>query len=184
MRWASLIFFSALLYLVHVSSEEVTADSAAYSGKQNQDWERIQAQLSEKKAQLDTQENLIKTLLAEKSVLRGAALSEKVTQIKTEHQRFERLSNEYNKLNEEYHTKFPERGLKEKRVYTRPPVKSLRAIEEDLSVQGRVKKVHKKVLSQYAKGQEKRKKTPQTSELVSSDETNIKSVTDPIQYKK
>lgn len=184
MRWASLIFFSTLLYLVYVSAEEVTADRATYSGKQNQDWERIQAQLSEKKAQLDTQENLIKTLLVEKSALKGAALSEKVAQIKTEHQRFEKLNDEYNKLNETYHTQFPERGLKEKRVYTRPPVKSLRAIEEDLSVQGRVKKVHKKVLSQYAKGQEKRKKPLQPSELASSDETNIKSVTDPIQYRK
>lgn len=180
MRWISFLLLQVLFFNT-ISAEESDISQATYSGKQNQDWEKIQAQLTEQKAKLDAQESLIKVLLTEKAGLSGDALSAKINQIKNEHQRLEKINLEYDKLNSDYHTKFPERGLKEKRVYTRPPVKSLSAIEEELSVQGRVKKVHRKVLSQYAKSRPKNKKE---SVPVSGDETNTKSVTDPIQYHK
>lgn len=164
------IIFSILLLLASGAvaqnqSEEPLGDAKEYSGKQSQDWEKIQTKLGTMKSKLDTQENVIKNLIAEKSALSGEAQAVKMEQLKLEHNKFEAMVNEYNKLNLEYQTKFPERGIKEKRIYNRMKSKSLQSFEDDQTIQGRVNKLNSKIISQYPKSvMETKKKKLKKSE--------------------
>ncbi len=163
-----MIFIVFKIAYANDAPAEAVVDNKEYSGKQNQDWEKVQAQLGTIKGKLDTQEALIKTLIGEKLHLEGAARNLKMEELKKEHQKLEKLIEDYNRLNQEYQTKFPERGLKEKRIYNRMKVKTLTAYEEDLSLQGKVFKLHNKVLSQYPKS---RKKINKKNESHSSPKT-------------
>jgi phage host-nuclease inhibitor protein Gam len=164
-----------------------------YSGKQSQDWEKIQTQLAALKGKMESQEGAIKTLIAEKMHAPEAEQARKLEELKKEHIKLEKMTAEYNQMNQEYLTKFPERGLKEKRVYTRTNVKSLEALEEDMSVQGRVKLLHKKVLSQYPrsskgflerdKADEAKEKKLKSAEAESQDKTK-NDITEKIIFQK
>lgn len=148
------VFLIALVFVCFARASEpkdAQPENANYSGRQNQEWEKAQAQLGAQKAKLDAQEALVKTLIAEKSGLRGQALTAKVNQLKSEYAKLRTMTDEYNKMSNEYETKFPERGLKEKRIYTRIRSRTLKSYEDDQSVRGRVNSVHKKILKQYSK---------------------------------
>ena len=81
----------------------------------------------------------------------------------------EKMVDEYNELNLEYLTKFPERGIKEKRIYTRVKSKSLQAFEVDQTLQGRVNKLQSKILTQYPKSTEQLKNKKKKSNSKSLD---------------
>ncbi|AGH94665.1 hypothetical protein [Pseudobdellovibrio exovorus] len=161
-----------------------------YSGSQNQEWEKVQGRLSALKTKVDAQEALVKSLAADKVQLQGQALVSKVEELKKEYATLRDLTAEYNKLNEEYLTKYPERGLKEKRVYPRVEAKPLSAYENDTSLNGQVNRVHKKILQKYSRSKQQKdaatsdsKKTETESKNTQSEEPSS-SVTDPIIYKK
>ncbi|MBY0554464.1 hypothetical protein K2P97_08045 [bacterium] len=137
------------------------------------------------KSKLDTQEAVIKALIAEKSELSGEAQTAKMEQLKLAHSKFETMVNEYNELNLEYQTKFPERGIKEKRIYTRMKSKSLQAFEEDQTIQGRVNKLNSKIQTQYPKAalelkKKKQKKSDTIKEAPKDADSKEKDVTDQI----
>ncbi|MEQ1723409.1 MAG: hypothetical protein ABL930_09555 [Pseudobdellovibrio sp.] len=163
-----LVLFSTITSFAQTSEEAIDNNDKEYSGKQNQDWEKIQTKLGTMKSKLETQENIIKALIAEKLNLNGEALAVKMEQLKSEHYKFEKMVDEYNELNLQYLTKFPERGIKEKRIYTRMKSKSLQAFEDDQTLQGRVNKLQSKILTQYPKSTEqlkKKKKKPSDKSL-------------------
>lgn len=168
--------FSLLVMSVFVFAQEEVVEKFEdknYSGKQSQDWEKTQAQLGTVKGKLESQVGLIRSLIAEKSLLKGGAVTLKMEELKKEHIRLQALTDEYNKLNLEYLTKFPERGLKEKRLYKRIKAKSLQSFEEDQTVQGRVNRLHNKILNQYPKSNTeiKKKKTKSLSQPKNSPES-------------
>lgn len=154
---AAVIFFCAFLAAFpaaaneHAEPAEGAAVSPAYSGKQSQEWEKIQNQLGALKTKVDAQETVVQGLIEQKSALRGQALTDKVEELKTQYAKLRKLTDDYNELHEEYLTRFPERGLKEPRVYTRARAKSLQSYEDDQSLSGRVRSVHRKILKQYPK---------------------------------
>ena len=121
------------------------------------------------KSKLEAQENIIKALIAEKLNLTDEALTVKIEQLKKEHYQFEKMVDEYNELNLEYLTKFPERGIKEKRIYTRMKSKSLQSFEDDQNLQSRVNKLQSKILTQYPKSTEQLKKKKEKPGAKSSD---------------
>jgi hypothetical protein len=164
-----LLLFSTVTAFAETSQQATDIKDKEYSGKQNQDWELKQTKLGAKKSKLDAQENLIKTLIAEKLNLTGDALAVKIEQLKTEHIKLEQMIDEYNELNLEYLTKFPERGIKEKRIYTRMKTKSLQAFEADQTLQGRVNKLQSKILTQYPKSTEQLKNKKKKSNSKSLD---------------
>lgn len=189
MFYRKIIFYALLLVaslaVAQQKAEESTEDNKDYSGKQNQDWEKIQTKLGTMKSKLDTQEAVIKALIAEKSELSGEAQTAKMEQLKLAHSKFETMVNEYNELNLEYQTKFPERGIKEKRIYTRMKSKSLQAFEEDQTIQGRVNKLNSKIQTQYPKAalelkKKKQKKSDTTKEAPKDADSKEKDVTDQI----
>jgi hypothetical protein len=91
---------------------------------------------------------------------------------------------EYNKKNEEFLTRYPERGLKEKRVYKRMKIKSLESFEDDFTFRGRMNKLHKKVLSQYPKSSGKDQNNNKSNTQADNAGESQKNVTDQIQFKK
>lgn len=158
--------------------KEGQTSQQVYSGKQDQNWELVQAQVTALKGKMEMQATLVQNLIAEKNSLSGQPLQQKMEQIKTEHQKYERLVVEYNNKNEEFLTRYPERGLKEKRVYKRAKIKSLDSFEDDVTVRGRMNKLHNKVLKQYPRafaGEKNKKESSASSEPVknaSDDVTN------------
>jgi hypothetical protein len=153
------------------------AKDEIYSGKQDQNWEVVQTQLTALKGKLDAQAAVVQNLISEKMNLKGEALQQKIEVIKKEHQVYEKLVFDYNNKNEEFLTRYPERGLKEKRIYKRVKIKSLDSFEDDLTLRGRMNKLHNKVLRQYPKSfTEKNKNQSKTAseatKSVSGDVTN------------
>lgn len=159
-------------------SSENAPEQQSYSGKQDQKWEAVQAEVMALKGKMEMQATVVQNLIAEKDSLTGDKLQQKLDQIKTEHKKYERLVVDYNSKNEEFMTRYPERGLKEKRIYKRAKVKSLDSFEDDVTVRGRMNKLHKKVLRQYPRAfkDEKNKKestvTSEPSNSASDDVTN------------
>ena len=131
---------------------------------------------------------LVGSLIAGKNQLSGEALALKMEELKKEYRKLETLTDEYNRLNLEYLTKFPERGTKEKRIYKRIKPKSLQALEEDLTVQGRVNRLQNKILNQYpnanATGKKKKIKPEKKSEVENSKKPDLNDVTEQIIFKK
>jgi hypothetical protein len=171
---------------VSESAGESGAQSGkAYSGSQSDAWEKVQTELTSLRGKIEVQEASIKTLLQQKSGLKGDQLRAKIEELKKEHAKLEQMTGDYNKLEEQYETRFPERGLKEPRVYVRRPVKSLQSMESELSLDDRVKRVQAKVLSQYGRDK-KKKKSGSPAKVSSGDQSEKKppDVTDPIIYQK
>lgn len=158
------IFFGILCFAQLVYAEgqgesatkpESATTEAEYSGKQSQAWSEVQTKLTTMKGKLEAQDAVVKALIAEKAHLTGEALMQKMEQVKKEHQKYQNMANDYNKLNSEYETKFPEKGLKENRVYKRVDPKSIERIEKDMSLDGRMQNIHSKVLKQYYRSAQK-----------------------------
>ncbi len=138
----------ALTFVIFLSQFSVAQD---YSGKQTQEWSEVQTKLSALKGKVDNQDAIVKNLIIEKSALTGEQQAAKIEELKKEHQRWQALVADYNKLDAEYETKFPEKGIKESRVYKRISVKSIERIENDMTLEGRLVRLQKKVLNQYPK---------------------------------
>lgn len=174
-------------------TEPTTAESAAalteYSGKQNREWEQAQAKLGAAKGRMDAQMSVVQNLIMAKSGLKGKELSDKIEELKREHLKLRKSIDDYNELNEEFLTRFPERGRKESRLYKRVKSKSLKAYEEDFTVHGSVNKLHNKILKQYSKTKNDVKTGDTRAEMAhknnadkseKSDQTSKKEVTDQI----
>lgn len=183
------IFLIAVIFVCFArasESKDAALEQSHYSGKQSQEWEKIQAQLAAQKTKLDAQEAIVKALAAEKAGLSGEKLTAKTEELKAAYAKLGTMTSDYNKINEDYLTRFPERGLKDKRVYTRIRPRTLKSYEDDTSVRGRVNSVHKKILKQYAKPQatpENKKSTPEKTEAADSSVNSAPDVTAPIQIK-
>ena len=167
----------------YASDKKENSTPEIYSGKQDQNWEVVQNELIALKAKLDAQHALVNTLIAEKSNLSGEALSAKVEDVKKQHLKYEQLVVEYNKKNEEFLTRYPERGLKVKRLYKRVKLKSIQAFEDEHSYRGKLNRLHKKVIAQYPNAIVS---SSDKSKVGSTDESEAKpkDVTDQIQLKK
>ena len=145
----------------------------------------MQNELGALKSKVDAQAATVEGLMAQKLVLKGEELSALVENIKKQHQKYEDLVLDYNKKNDEFLTRYPERGLKEKRVYKRVKMKSLNSFEADVSMKARMRRLHDKVLKQYPGVVDTQRSGSPSSHAQSTDTQNTqKDVTEPIQLKK
>ena len=189
------VLITLLIVLVtnSVLAQENSVEKIAekdFSGAQNSGWEKTQSELGDAKGKLDTQVSLVKTLIAEKNLLNGEALALKIDELKKVYKKLEVITEEYNRINLEYLTKFPERGVKEKRIYKRIQLKSLQNFEVDVTLQGRVNKLHKKILNQYPganieiKNKQSNSQDKSNIKKEESSKTKENDVTDQINFKK
>ncbi len=131
------------------SQAEPKVESSQFSGKQSQDWTEIQTKLAALKGKVDSQQAIVEELILQKEHLKGDELSKKIELIKLEHQKLQQQIVNYNELNKTYQTKFPEKGLKEPRIYKRIDPQSIEHIENDMTLDGRLVRLYQKVLKQY-----------------------------------
>lgn len=136
----------------HAGAAGASAADAVYSGKQSQQWSEIQTKLAALKAKLDVQEALVKKLNIEKNHLTGDDLISKMEELKNQHAKWLALNEEYRKISSDFETKFPEKGVSEKRIYKRLEqnhVKPNTLNSKDLSLSVQLDQLQNKVVSQY-----------------------------------
>lgn len=170
-----------------------------YSGKQTQQWSEVQSKLSALKGKVDAQEAIVKSLILEKNAVgHGAnaghaneeALAARIEQLKKEHEKLQSLVAEYNKMNTNYETRFPEKGLKENRIYRRADPQAIQPDETVSNYEERVQRLQNRILRQYPKSslrlktsqsQSKKSKEPSVSkEKVHESPKKAGDVTDQI----
>lgn len=167
-------------------STQISRDKT-YSGKQSLEWEKIQTKLGAMKGKLDAQMNLVEALIADKQKITDETSITKMQDLKKEHLKLQKMIEDYNQLNLEFLTKYPERGVKEIRVYNRVKSKGLRAYEKNETIAERAQRLHHKVLAQYSKESTKNKKlsSPGSTNETEGRQKNDKSdVTDQITFEK
>lgn len=171
------------------------APAANFSGKQTQEWNEVQTKLSALKTKVEAQEALVKSLMVQKPGAHEAApagggehgapaapsggghgesasaagnadpMASRIEQLKKEHQKLQTMIADYNKMNAEYETKFPEKGLKESRIYRRLDPQAIRMDETASSYEEGVQRLQNKIMRQYPKASqniklEKKSKKP------------------------
>lgn len=189
-----ILIYCLCLAVSSVFAEEKPAEgfivNPNYSGAQNLEWEKMQTKLGAVKGRLDMQLSIIKRLIADKAQMTGKDLAIKMDELKKEHVNLQKIMDEHNSISMEFHTKFPERGIKESRVYKRIKPKSLRAYEQEYSMQERVNKLHEKILQQYSRADGELKIKNENIQPVQqvkkkdSKKSDQKEVTDEIIFKK
>lgn len=160
------------------SVKSESAEEKDYSGKQSSEWETVQKNLGAAKAKVLSQEQIVKALIVENKK------TDKTDEIKIEHTKLRNYVLEYNRLNDEYETRFPEKGIKEKRKYQRTEAKSVETLDKELSVQSQLELLHKKVLKKYPLKKSATKNKEKTKKAHQVEPAKPKDVTDQIIFKK
>ena len=152
-----------LCLLVSVSdaqskSDEIAPAAAAtgveklavpFSGKQSEEWMVVQQQMINAKGKVENQKKLIENLIIQKSTLKGSELAEKNEALKTAHIELLRYIENYNTLNSNFETKYPEKGAALGRVYKRIDPTNLQMIEQRMTLEGRLHRLSTKIQKQY-----------------------------------
>ncbi len=120
-----------------------------YSGKQSLDWVEVQKKLAELKGKLDSQSNVVEGLILARAQAPAKEKVKRSEEIEVEHRKLQKLTEDYNQRSVEYETKYPEKGVKGVRTYQRLDTKSIDAMENDMTLDGRLSKLHNKVIHQY-----------------------------------
>lgn len=120
-----------------------------FSGKQSLDWMEFQQKLAEQKGKLDSQKIVVEELIAAKSHVPADQRIEAAEELQIEHRKLLKMIDDYNQRSAEYETKFPEKGVKVARIYKRVDPKSIESIENDMTLEGRLSRLHGKVIRQY-----------------------------------
>ncbi len=178
-------FFLPYLFIINFAiaeDGETIIQSDKYSGKQTQDWADVQKRLAEKKAKLDTQTKLVEYMIIDISHMPQSEKMKKNPDLQIEHQKLQKLVAEYNQLSTDYETKFPERGVKESRIYKRVDNKSIEGIENELTLEGRLTNLHNKVIRQYPRSAQSADSTVQITDPKFDDKKKKKS-NSPVQIK-
>lgn len=164
MRSGSLFFFF-LLAQISVANEPAheapphgggaAAAEAAYSGKQSQEWSEIQTKLAALKGKVDAQEALVKGLISEKAHGGGghgggdSDIAARIELLKKEDAKLQTMIADYNKMNSSYETRFPEKGLKESRIYRRTDPHAIQVDETVSNYEEKLQRLQNKIMRQY-----------------------------------
>lgn len=170
MFYSKVVVFSFLFFLVvnawSNSEPEAAAPKKDYSGAQSQEWQEIQTKVQAAKGKLEQQETLVNSLLDPKHAAAGGAghgeaagantpnagsESERIKTLKQEYKKMLNLTKEYNDLRDQLETRFPEKSAKEGRIYRRINPSSSESVENDMSFEGRLRRINKKIREKYPK---------------------------------
>ena len=128
---------------------EPSIESSEFSGNQDDNWVKMQADVVLAKTRLDAQRTVVNELLVSKKNNKGRIAKDQVDQLNVNHQKLLELSKEYNQKFNEFEIKYPEKGQTLGRQYNRKVEQSLDQMENSLTLEGRIRKMSKKIKSQY-----------------------------------
>ncbi|MBC7465572.1 MAG: hypothetical protein H7256_06225 [Bdellovibrio sp.] len=133
------------------------AGELKYSGRQTDEWLKVQADLTALKGKVETQKGLVEGLIMAKAHGGGHTTSEESETLKKEHENLLRMIEQYNALTTSFQNRFPEKGAAIGRVYKRIDSDSVETIEATMTAEGRMRQLNKKIKNQYEKVSEKKK---------------------------
>ncbi len=158
-------FFSFILFLNdHVLANEgkeeskpeqhemISTESKAvtdFSGQQDEEWMVLQSDLISIKSKLDAQRITVNELLLSKKNNKGRIPKDQVDQLNDEYKKLKDLLKDYNKRLSLFEVKYPEKGQLAGRQYSRKKIQTLDQMESSLTLDGRVRKINKKINSQF-----------------------------------
>lgn len=109
-----------------------------------------QAQVAALQAKVTASQETIHKLIEEKQTTKDPGkVGEIVKSLVNEHKSLQKNAEEYDQARSYLQYRFPEKGMKEKRNYERVEVKSLEEMENQQSLESRIKKTLGKVRKQY-----------------------------------
>lgn len=188
------IYLLPLETIASSTEDKSKKENQVYSGKQTQEWQEIQTKLLAVKGKLEQQEVLVKGLIESKQATTGgghkgtAAVSEheKMATLNKEHRKLLALAKEYNELRNQFNLRFPEKNSVSGRIYKRVDPSTLEELESQMTFEGRLKRVERKIKEQYPKSIRPTKPVNQDSQISDPAKTSPakKEVTDSIILKK
>ena len=131
------------------SASEAGPREKDFSGQQNEKWVDVQKSLLELKIKVEAQKVLVADLLKTKKDNEGKISQNEIELLKKEHEKLQSLTQNYNQLLADFQFRFPEKGLEAGRKYIRLENQSLEEMENSPTLQGRLKKLTKKIKKQY-----------------------------------
>lgn len=145
----SAIFFVASSYAESAAPAAATdVISAEYSGKQSDDWVKVETELSVLKTKLDAQKIQLDQLL-EMSKRNQKMTKEQMSSLNETFAKYKVMVQEYNEKLEAFELKYPEKGQSEKRTYQRYKVQGAEEATYTSTLSSRIKAINKKIESQY-----------------------------------
>jgi hypothetical protein len=190
----SLIFFSSLLVNAQHGETTPTAGGTQekeFSGQQNEKWIAVQKSLLDLKIKVDAQKIIVSDLLKSKKSNEAKISQDEIALLKKEHERLQSLTNDYNEMLADFQFRFPEKGLESGRKYIRLENQTIEEMENAPTIQGRLKKLNKKIKKQYQEEAavenaghsnlvHKNQKTPLGSKATDAEKSNSSDVTEQI----
>lgn len=123
----------------------------AEKGSDLPEWVAVQANIAVLKGKIGSQEKNLKDLIKAKQTEKNPhKLAELITELKKQHRELQESVEAYEKEINNLKYRFPEVGLKEKEKYRRVEVKSLDQMENEMTLEGQIKRTTAKVRAQYA----------------------------------
>ena len=160
------------------------SESAEYSGQQDDNWVKLQADVVSAKAKLDAQQAIVTELLVSKKNNKGRIGKDQVDQLNSNHQKLQELIKDYNQKINSFEIKYPEKGQALGRQYSRKKEQSLEQMESSLTLDGRIRKINKKIKAQYGVEENSElpeKKVPETSANKKS--KSVEKISQPVKPK-
>lgn len=149
---AAVISISADLSLAEEKAEQKAEAKPATEEKSamQSEWFELQARLQVLKAKIRSKNENVKKLISEKQVTkdekRAVAI---VNDLKQEYADLQATIRDYEEQRAKLNYRFPEKGLTEGRTYQRVEVKTLDEMENEFSLEGKVKKALGLLRQQY-----------------------------------
>ncbi len=137
-------------------------ETKIYSGKQNEEWLTVQNQLTTLKGRVGNQKKLVENLIIQKEAVKGAQQAAVIDELKKAHLELIRLIGQYNEISTTFETKFPEKGGSLGRVYKRIDPANIDAMENKMTIEGRLQKLDRTIKNKYSKSPKKDEAENQT----------------------
>ncbi len=161
----------------HAQEPAVPATSnITFSGRQDDSWQHMQTELGNMKLRLDAQEAIVTELLLNKRNNKGRLSKDQIDQLSINHKKLTDLNKEYDQKLSEFELRYPEIGQSAGRQYVRKKISSLEEMEKSLTLDGRIKKINKKIKSQYSSSENRE---PKPKKVLKTDAEN-KQETKPV----
>jgi hypothetical protein len=144
--------FSIWIFLINISSFSQTVQllpEKEFSGSQTQKWSEVQGELGKLKTKVDAQNVVVNELLKSKKNHEAKMSVDDIEKLKKEHAKLKSLTTDYNEMLSDFQFRFPEKGLESGRKYIRLENQTLEQMEKSPTLEGRLKKLQKKIKKQY-----------------------------------
>lgn len=137
-----------------------------YSGRQTQEWVDLLNQLNAAKAKMEAQKKVVDDLLLSKQhTVDPKKVQEIVKKLTEEHKKLNENIQEYESMRSKLRYRYPEKGVKELRVYERVEARTLNEYENSFSVDARLSQAVEVMRNKYKSKEKNKKISPESKQI-------------------